>query len=223
MTDPQPTDPIDRIPLTHSVRYVVRGLPEVPNQYGPGVLAPSEITLTYRTSPDSQLGRIHAYVAGRLWADGKEIPLLPGGLYGQHYDDGVGDWPEWLAEEARLHDPDAFRVSSPPPDQTAEPAGFVLWLDASDGSVPTHDGIRWPDGWATIRHRHYGHTTTHHSPEAACQTTHGKQGRIVWPAQQPETPSMKLARASVEAMATTLQRPVHKGGNADEPQESGRV
>jgi hypothetical protein len=118
MTD-QPTGAVDRIPLTHSVRYVVRGLPEVPNQYGPGVLAPSEITLTYRTSPDSQLGRVHAYVAGRLWADGKEIPLLPGGLYGQHYDDGVGDWPEWLAEEARLHDPDAVPVSSPPPDQTA--------------------------------------------------------------------------------------------------------
>ncbi|WP_330328222.1 hypothetical protein [Streptomyces pseudovenezuelae] len=101
------TPAIDRIPLAHSVHYVARGLPEVPNQYGPGVLAPSEITLTYRDAPDSQLGRVHAYVAGRIWVDGKELPLLPGGLYGQHYFDGVEGWPDWLAEEARLHDPDA--------------------------------------------------------------------------------------------------------------------
>lgn len=104
MTD-QTETAIDRIPLTHSVHYVARGLPDVPNQYGPGVLAPSEITLTYRAAPDSQLGRVHAYVAGRIWVDGTELPLLPGGLYGQHYDDGLDGWPEWLAEEARLHDP----------------------------------------------------------------------------------------------------------------------
>ncbi|MGA5208992.1 hypothetical protein ACPCSB_04700 [Streptomyces pseudogriseolus] len=112
---------IDRIPLAHSVRYVAHGLPEVPNHYGPGVLAPSEITLTYRAAPDSQLGRVHAYVAGRLWVDGKEVPLLPGGLYGQHYLDGLDNWPEWLAEEARLHDPEAAAVSAavaPPTDPT---------------------------------------------------------------------------------------------------------
>jgi hypothetical protein len=39
--------------------------------------------------------------------DGVETPLLPGGLYGQHYNDGLDGWPEWLAVEARLHDPDA--------------------------------------------------------------------------------------------------------------------
>lgn len=110
---PEPqTAAVDRIPLTHSVRYVARGLPDVPNQYGQGVLRPSEITLTYRAAPDSQLGRVHAYVAGRLWADGREIPLLPsGGLYGQYYDDGLPNWPGWLAEEARLHDPESAAVS----------------------------------------------------------------------------------------------------------------
>jgi hypothetical protein len=105
--------PIDRIPLAHSVHYAARGLPEVPNQYGPGVLRPSEITLTYRSAPDSQLGRVHAYVAGRIWVDGKEQPLLPGGLFGQHYFDGLDGWPEWLAEEARLHDPDAAKAADP--------------------------------------------------------------------------------------------------------------
>lgn len=112
MTDNPPTP--DRIPLAHSVRYAVRGLPEVPNQYGPGTLEPHEITLTYRTAPDSQLGRVHAYVAGRIWVDGNELPLLPGGMYGQHYDDGLDNWPEWLAEEARLHDPAAPAVPVPP-------------------------------------------------------------------------------------------------------------
>ncbi|MDX3174177.1 hypothetical protein PV382_18035 [Streptomyces scabiei] len=107
-----------RIPIAHSVRYAARGLPEVPNQYGPGVLAPSEITLTYRAAPDSQLGRVHAYVAGRLWVDGVETPLLPGGLYGQHYDDGLDGWPVWLAEEARLHDP-AASVVVPAADRAA--------------------------------------------------------------------------------------------------------
>lgn len=67
-----------------------------------------------------------------------------------------------------------------PDNQPLKTRGFVLWLDASDGSVPTHDGIQWPDGWASIRHRHYGHTTTHHTPEAAAHSAHGKQGRIVW-------------------------------------------
>jgi hypothetical protein len=108
---------IDRIPLAHSVHYAVRGAPEVPNQYGPGVLVPSEITITYKSATDSQLGRIHAYVAGRIWVDGKETPLLPGGLYGQHYFDGLDGWPEWLAEEARLHDPDTVQA---PADRDAE-------------------------------------------------------------------------------------------------------
>jgi hypothetical protein len=139
-TDPQTAEPI-RIPIAHSVRYAARGLPEVPNQYGAGVLAPSEITLTYRAAPDSQLGRVHAYVAGRLWVDGAEIPLLPGGLYGQHYDDGLDGWPVWLAEEARLHDP-AVPVAAPPTtEQTAlrKLIGQVLrpWLLGGDDADVT--------------------------------------------------------------------------------------
>ncbi|WP_442803625.1 hypothetical protein OG411_29840 [Streptomyces pseudogriseolus] len=122
----QPETAVDRIPLTRSVHYAVRGMPEVPNQYGPGVLAPSEITITYRDATDSQLGRIHAYVAGRIWVDGKEQPLLPGGLYGQHYFDGLDGWPEWLAEEARLHDP---AVSSAGQAPATNPIHCPLCLD----------------------------------------------------------------------------------------------
>lgn len=131
MTDESDTA-VDRIPLARSVHYVACGLPEVPNQYGPGVLAPSEITLTYRAAPDSQLGRVHAYLAGRIWADGKELPLLPGGLYGQHYFDGMEGWPAWLVEEARLHDPDAAVV--PPADRAAITSGDA---EAMDRAIPS--------------------------------------------------------------------------------------
>jgi hypothetical protein len=72
-------------------------------------------------------------------------------------------------------------VQLPPTNQAATPASFVLWLDASDGSVPTHDGVRWPDGTVTLHHRHFGYTTTHADLGAARQATHGKQGRLVWP------------------------------------------
>src|ERR1051325_6687861 len=53
----------DRIPLSHSVRYAARGLPEVPHRYhGRGVLVPSEITLTYSAAPESQHGTVHAFL-----------------------------------------------------------------------------------------------------------------------------------------------------------------
>jgi hypothetical protein len=138
---------IDRIPIAHSVRYVARGLPEVPNQYGPGVLAPSEITLTYRPVPDPQLGRVHAYVAGRIWVDGVELPLLPGGLYGQHYDDGLDGWPAWLAEEARLHDPAGQAPATDRPGTRFSPDEGVhgrdpYYADGNRTAVPTV----WIDG-----------------------------------------------------------------------------
>ncbi|MFE4818568.1 hypothetical protein ACFRFU_19475 [Streptomyces sp. NPDC056704] len=99
-TDPQP----DRIPIGRLIVYAVRGMPDVPNQYGPGSLAPTEITLTYRSTEDSQLGRIHAYVKGRWRCDGDEAATdLP--LPGQHYYGDPAGWPDWLAIEARLHDP----------------------------------------------------------------------------------------------------------------------
>ncbi|MFH9013995.1 hypothetical protein ACH4C6_21770 [Streptomyces sp. NPDC017943] len=123
----------DRIPLASSVHYAVRGLPEVPNQYGPGVLVPSEITLTYQASSDSQLGRVHAYVAGRIFVDGVETPLQPGGLYGQHYFDGLDGWPAWLAEEARLHDPESATDRAALRDRIAEALYALMLRNGWDG------------------------------------------------------------------------------------------
>ncbi|MGW1961793.1 hypothetical protein ACWCPD_16130 [Streptomyces sp. NPDC001935] len=144
----QPSKPdeitVDRIPLARSVRYIARGLPDVPFQYGPGVIRPSEITLTYRDTPDSQLGRVHAYVTGRLWVGEREVPMGSG--YGQHYDDGLSNWPDWLTDEAQLHDPDAVSVPAP----TDEPAlrdriaeALMRW--AETGNSPKYASMRRPE------------------------------------------------------------------------------
>ncbi|MFF7880983.1 hypothetical protein ACH40F_08105 [Streptomyces sp. NPDC020794] len=110
-TDPQPL----RIPIGRNVTYAVRGMPKVANQYGPGFLLPTEVSLTYRATEDSQLGRFHAYVKGHWLRDGEQVPSgekLPG----QHYYGDPASWPDWLAAEARLHDPDA---AEPPRRQCA--------------------------------------------------------------------------------------------------------
>jgi hypothetical protein len=112
-----------------------------------------------------------------------------------HYDEagrvvGVGSCHSGRRADAVL------AVLPAPTDRAASPGAFVLWLDASDGSVPTHDGIQWPDGTVTIHHRHFGITTTHHSAEAACQAAHGKQGRIVWPERAPTDRAAVLHEAA---------------------------
>jgi hypothetical protein len=64
---------------------------------------------------------------------------------------------------------------------------FVIWLDASDGSLPTFDGIQWPDGTVTIHHRHFpGVTSNWPTAETAAQTVHSAPTRIEWT--DPEEP-----------------------------------
>jgi hypothetical protein len=131
----QPETAVDRIPLAHSVRYAARGLPELPYHHGRGTLVPTEITLTYRAAPDSQLGRVYAYVVGRIHVDGQEIPHGP---YGQHYHQGLDGWPDWLTEEARLHDPAAG--VAPATDQTARCERYAVAIhDAMESDLSLID------------------------------------------------------------------------------------
>lgn len=112
------TAAVDRIPLARSVAYAVKGVPDVPAEHTKGLtLAPTEITLTYRSTTDSQLGRVHAYVKGWWMRNGERYPTEK--PMGQHYYGGPDGWPEWLAQEARLHDPEAA-VSVPPPAPRAD-------------------------------------------------------------------------------------------------------
>ncbi|GAA3590768.1 hypothetical protein [Streptomyces osmaniensis] len=95
---------IDRIPIGVSINFAVRNAPEVPNKYGAGSLTPTEITLTYRSTEDSQLGRVHAYIKGR-WRRDAVLEATDMPLPGQHYTGDPSTWPDWLAEEARHHAP----------------------------------------------------------------------------------------------------------------------
>ena len=115
MNNPPTAEPV-RIPIGRNVTYAVRGMPEVANAYGPGYLVPTEISLTYRAAEDSQLGRFHAYVKGHWRRDG-EVVSSGEKLPGQHYYGDPSTWPAWLAEEARLHDPE--RAASAP----------AVWID----------------------------------------------------------------------------------------------
>lgn len=61
-----------------------------------------------------------------------------------------------------------------------QPRLFVLWLDASDDSVATYDGVQWPDGTADVRNRHWTPPGVQWSPESLARAIHGKQARIEW-------------------------------------------
>ncbi|MCI3279137.1 hypothetical protein [Streptomyces cylindrosporus] len=131
---------IDRIPIGRSVTYAVRGAPEIGDEYNTArTIAPTEITLNYRAVADGQLGRVSVYVKGWWMQDGKRVPMdKPVGrwLYGD-----PDAWPKWLAEEARLHDPD---TSTPPSadhaaiylDEDGDPWIEYLTSPRSDHVVP---------------------------------------------------------------------------------------
>ncbi|NUS82997.1 MAG: hypothetical protein HOY75_09635 [Streptomyces sp.] len=91
------------VPISVSIRYVVRGRPDVPDEYNEArTIAPTEITLTYSATTDSQLGRVHAYVKGWWMQDGARVHAE---AVGRHFTGDPATWPQWLAAEARLHDP----------------------------------------------------------------------------------------------------------------------
>ncbi|MFG2963552.1 hypothetical protein ACGFZS_09710 [Streptomyces sp. NPDC048288] len=93
------------VPISSSIRYAVRGRQDVPDEYNETrTIAPTEITLTYRAMPDSQLGRVHAYVKGWWMHNGARVHSE---AVGRHFHGDLAGWPDWLADEARKHDPAA--------------------------------------------------------------------------------------------------------------------
>lgn len=151
----------DRIPIARSVVYAVRGMPEIADEYNATrTIAPTEINLTYRASEDSQLGRVHAYVSGWWMENGARVPMDK--PVGRHFWDGkADDWPEWLAEEARLHDP---AVLPAPVDRAAvlrEAADRIDATDLPQDYVDMFDnGARWA---TTVLRRVAAETRTPHA------------------------------------------------------------
>lgn len=132
---------IDRIPVARSVVYAVRGMPDVQDEYNATrTITPTEISLTYRAAEDSQLGRVHAYVKGWWMEDGARVPMdKPVGrhFWGRDFD----GWPEWLAAEARLHDPD--RVPADRAAMLREEAALIV-KHCPDHGPQDQDGV-WMD------------------------------------------------------------------------------
>jgi hypothetical protein len=114
------TETVSRIPLARSVVYTVRGVPEIDDGYsGEHTIAPTEISLTYRLAADGQPGSVHAYVAGWWMRGAVRVPMDK--PVGRHFPGRTfADWPAWLAEEARLHDPAAVVVRVPDTSQTTD-------------------------------------------------------------------------------------------------------
>lgn len=61
-----------------------------------------------------------------------------------------------------------------------QPRLFQIWLDASDGSIATYDGVQWPDGTADVHHRYRRPDGVQWTPGALAEQIHGKQARIEW-------------------------------------------
>ena len=141
------TEPtLTRIPIAHSVVYAVRGTPEVADEYNAErAIAPHEISLTYRTTEDSQFGRVHAYVKGWWMQDGQRVPMdKPVGrhFWGRNF----ADWPEWLAEEARLHDPERTPVE-PPADRAAPDLAKHITRAIHAKTPPADKPLDYRVGW----------------------------------------------------------------------------
>lgn len=111
-TNPTP----DRTPYCHKIRYGITGAPvldgdEMDGSHAPGVgIAPKLIELVYSPGRAGKPAHVDASVTGDWTRFGEPDDF--GGQVTTHFKSGPDGWPEWLAEEARLHDPAA--------DQTAE-------------------------------------------------------------------------------------------------------
>jgi hypothetical protein len=117
----QPT----RTPYAHKIRYGITGAPiltddEMDGSHAPDVgVAPVLIELVYSAALTDRPASVAASVTGVWTRFGKREQ--PERTVTVHFKNGPAGWPDWLAEEARLHDPEPAAVSAavaPPTDTT---------------------------------------------------------------------------------------------------------
>ncbi|MGA4900298.1 hypothetical protein ACPCAJ_21190 [Streptomyces griseoincarnatus] len=101
----QPT----RTPYCTKIRYGISGAPtltedEMDGNHAPGVgVAPVLIELVYTDALKDRPASVAASVTGVWTRFGKREQ--PERTVTTHFRNGPDGWPEWLAEEARLHEP----------------------------------------------------------------------------------------------------------------------
>ena len=136
--------PTARTPYCTKIRYGITGVPiltadEMDGSFAPGVgVAPKLIELAYSPARDGKPARVDASVTGDWTRFGE--PDGFGGQVATHFKNGPDGWPAWLAEEARLHDPDAVPAGLPavPPTTTDERR------DRYAAAMAKRDGDTWP-------------------------------------------------------------------------------
>lgn len=122
---------------SRSVSLNITG-PDVPNRDGEGHIAPSRVDFTYRTS------EVRAWLEGR-WrrADG----VLTDAPASQPYTGDMADWPDWLADLARRHDPRTL--------QPRRGDQFDMWLKAQrDASADYPEAHQATDGLLDLYRLH---------------------------------------------------------------------
>lgn len=106
------TEQVARTPYCTKIRYGITGAPildgdDMDGSHAPGVgVRPTLIELVYIPDRDGKPAHVDASVTGTWTRFGQPDPDGFGGQVATHFRNGPDGWPTWLAEEARLHDPD---------------------------------------------------------------------------------------------------------------------
>lgn len=135
------TDTTTRIPYCHKIRYGVSGAPEIPIDVptAPDVtLAPTLVEIRYLAARGEQPAFVDATVSG-YWMCGGER-WQPEKELAHHFKNGPEGWPAWLAEEARLHAPDAAASAAvvPAADRAAPEPSDPTQCSGEEGFCPEH-------------------------------------------------------------------------------------
>lgn len=161
------TDQTARTPYCTKIRYGITGAPtldesEMDGSHAPGVgVLPTSIELVYSAARDGKPASVSASVAGDWMRFGKP----DGGQVTTHFSGGPDGWPFWLAEEARLHDPDAAVPSAVPPPAADRLGECVCGRTPDPGICPyEHDGYK-AGGHCTCAHPPVGRDESHRLAE----------------------------------------------------------
>jgi hypothetical protein len=136
------TDQTARTPYCRKIRYGITGAPtltedEMDGSYAPGIgAAPTLIELVYHSARDGKPASVTASETGSWMRLGQRAD----GQVTVHFAGSLDSWPQWLAAEARMHDPDV-------PADATDRAGLreqiakalVAWTYR--GKDPEHGGI----------------------------------------------------------------------------------
>lgn len=169
MDDPNSEgNPLKRTPYCHKVRYGVTDAPiidgdQMIGSYAPGVgIAPVLIELVYSSPLPDRPSSVSATINGVCTRFGE--PERPERTMNAHFNDGPAGWPAWLAEEARLHDPNEVVDDDTPEGRRAESHDFqatseaCTCTDAGGAIAPTGHYVDCPQTAVILRH----HTVNEH-------------------------------------------------------------